>query len=215
MGHSISSAAYRMTITSRPGPLLPEICSRRRSIIFAAAKAVRMRLMRPGLIPTSRATSARSMRTTPVDRSRLRRRAAQTRIVVTPPNPPPIPAIVSMARHNAATSTVSLPPAACFGEAVTIRCRPSGLSMASRPVAAPPLPVQLCHDVCHGRPFWKKKGPENRGFPGLVNREASRLGDEGSEDPFRPSRRMTRMIGATAACVIPDMHQSGMRLAHG
>jgi hypothetical protein len=34
----------------------------------------------------------------------------------------------------------------------------------------------------------KKNGPKTVRFPGQVNREASRLGDEGSSDPFRKSR---------------------------
>jgi hypothetical protein len=59
-----------------------------------------------------------------------------------------------------------------------------------------------------------KEWPENRGFPGQVNREASRLGDEGSTDPFRTTSD-AHFIAVLPLVVVPVLHHTAMQKTHG
>jgi hypothetical protein len=59
----------------------------------------------------------------------------------------------------------------------------------------------------------KKKGPKTVRFPGQVNREASRLGDEGSTDPFRTTSD-AHSIAVLALVVVPVLDYTAMRQAH-
>jgi hypothetical protein len=59
----------------------------------------------------------------------------------------------------------------------------------------------------------KKKGPKTMRFPGQVNREASRLGDEGSTDPFRTTSD-AYSIAVLALVVVPVLDYTAMRQAH-
>lgn len=59
----------------------------------------------------------------------------------------------------------------------------------------------------------KKNGPKTIRFPGQVNREASRLGDEGSTDPFRTTSD-AQFIAALALVVVPVLHHTAMQKMH-
>ncbi len=60
----------------------------------------------------------------------------------------------------------------------------------------------------------KKEWPENQWFPGQVNREASRLGDEGSTDPFRTTSD-DNLIIFLPPVVVPVLHHTAMQKTHG